>query len=1689
MIINSIIMKIKIKRLKLALVGSLILISFLSYSQTTKTTYDFSTAATLSYGNGQTTWYEQANITIDGTDYIITTAGNGSLSNSATGGASNSACLKKSGSGGDQFYLSRVDGQPFQFYGIWVKQEGMNYYSTLITIPPWYTLTASTFTYQDMTPVSGSTSPGVYTTSTQTISSGTNGITTTLVRIDFQAIVNFWIDDIIVGPVPGTGPTVTSVSVPANGTYVADQNLNFTINFNQNITVTGTPQLSLTIGSTTKQATYTSGSGTSALIFRYTVKNGDLDTNGITVGTLSANGGTLKNGSGDNAVLTLNSVGSTSNVLVDAVPPSAPSTPDLAASSDSGSSSTDNITNDNTPTFTGTAEANSTVTVLSDGSSIGTTTANGSGNWSFTPGLAISAGTHTITATATDAAGNTSSASLGLSVTIDTSAPSAPSTPDLAASSDSGSSSTDNITNDNTPTFTGTAEANSTVTVLSDGSSIGTTTANGSGIWSLTPGVALSGGTHTITSIATDAAGNTSSASSGLSITIDTSAPSAPSTPDMATGSDSGPSSIDNITNDNTPTFNGTAEANSEVTVLSNGLSIGTTIVDGSGNWSLTPSSAISGGTHTITATATDAAGNTSTASSGLSITIDTSAPSAPSTPDMATGSDSGPSSTDNITNDNTPTFNGTAETNSEVTVLSDNSLIGTTTADGSGNWSFTPGAAISAGTHTITATATDAAGNTSAASSGLSVTIDTSAPSAPSTPDLAASSDSGTSNTDNITNDNTPTFTGTAEFNSTVTILNDGSSLGTITADGSGNWSFTPGSAISGGSHIITAIATDAAGNASVASSGLNVIIDITPPTAVCQNATIRLDQSGNASLIATNIDGGSSDNYMIDSMWTDKYDFSCADMGTNLVTLYLNDMSGNTASCQSTVTVADTTPPAAVCQDKTLFLDEFGQASLTANNIDGGSTDNCSLDSIFIDKTDFSCDDSGLNQVTLTAVDDNGNQGTCMAWVTVRDSIPPVAIGKDTTLYLDSTGRAQIDAIDLYDVLSDNCGIKWYAAVSTFNFNCYALNAPLDNFTLTAMDQSGNTTSSTRRVVIKDTISPIAVCKDISVALDQNGKASITAAQIDGGSSDNCSVDTMWLDRYDFTCADVGDNSVTLLISDASGNTDFCTAMVTVSDTISPIVVCKDISVALDQNGKASITAAQLDGGSTDNCSIDTMWLDKYQFSIADLGARPVTLSVADGSGNVSTCSATVTVGDNIPPKLVTNPITIYLQNDYHLSPSDLAAIIKGSTDNITPPEKLQAVAFPNSFDCSQVNTDVSIKITVLDQAGNKSSGSVIITVKDSVGLQFDVPADIDTTLAAGQCETIVDYPYFYRKTACESFELISGLGKNGMFPVGTSEEKWLLTNTHGDSLVFSFLVNVTGTNLPPTLDPLADVDTTGHVSELMIPLSGISNGGGCIEQTLFVSASGMNPDVIGNITVDYTSPDPAGQLTLWVVPGADGTDTITVTVKDSTGESVSQSFAVSVLYTNEVPEVVAPVPDQEVIADRELKIPLDSLFDDIDADSLFYNVSLEDGGNLPSWVHITNDTLYVLPTIQDTGCFNVVINGTDPAMSTASDTFMVCVKSYPLGIGNSEVSLLNLNMYPNPSNGKVTLEFDHPVTGEIRVLVTDISGRQVLRKTYQSQDWIQLDLSAQVSGTYLVSLEYNNQVFRKKLILKKN
>lgn len=229
--------------------------------------------------------------------------------------------------------------------------------------------------------------------------------------------------------------------------------------------------------------------------------------------------------------------------------------------------------------------------------------------------------------------------------------------------------------------------------------------------------------------------------------------------------------------------------------------------------------------------TATDAAGNTSGASASFTVLVDSVAPSAPVilTVQDNTAPTTGPISNGLISNESRPALSGTGEVGATITVLSDGQPIGTTIVGTGGTWNFTPSTALGNGLHTLTVTATDSAGNTSLPSGGFTYTVDTQAPAAPVITQVADDVGPLTGNLNNgqATNDARPTLSGTAEANSTVRIYDNGSFIGSITADSTGAWSFTPGTALGNGNHALTVTATDAAGNVSPTSAGFNIVVD----------------------------------------------------------------------------------------------------------------------------------------------------------------------------------------------------------------------------------------------------------------------------------------------------------------------------------------------------------------------------------------------------------------------------------------------------------------------------------------------------------------------------------------------------------------------------------------------------------------------------------------------------------------------------------------------------------------------------------------------------------------------------------------------------------------------------------------------------------------------------------------------
>ncbi len=434
-------------------------------------------------------------------------------------------------------------------------------------------------------------------------------------------------------------------------------------------------------------------------------------------------------------------------------------------------------------------------------------------------------------------------------------------------------------------------------------------------------------------------------------------------------------------------------------------------------------------------------------------------------------------------------------------------------------------------------------------------------------------------------------------------------------------------------GLNTVTILAADASGN-QTQKTAIVTVLDAISPTVVVQNITVYLNPMSMATISSTDIDNGSFDNCVIDTMYLDTSDFECSSIGIQNVILTVIDNSGNLSTATSMVTVLDSLAPIVVTKNDTVYLNAAGMASITASNVDDSSSDNCGISSLSLSKTSFDCSDLGANTVLLTVTDGSANSASDSATILVLDTLNPVVIFQNATVYLDANGVANISASDLNNGSFDNCTID-SISIDVSSFDCSDLGP--NNVVLTVIDSSGNVSTGGAIVLVFDTISPTVLTKNDTVYLDQNGIANITVSNIDNGSTDNCGISTFTLDSTNFDCSKTGVNTVTLSVTDSAGNSSASQALVTVLDTLGPIIFAQNIIVYLDSLGMTSITTSMVNNGTTDNCQIDSVFLSQYNFDCAKLDTNDIWIYAIDIYGNIDSLTIIVSVMDTLSPTII--------------------------------------------------------------------------------------------------------------------------------------------------------------------------------------------------------------------------------------------------------------------------------------------------------------------------------------------------------------------------------------------------------------------------------------------------------------------
>nr|WP_242431852.1 Ig-like domain-containing protein [Burkholderia ambifaria] len=1109
--------------------------------------------------------------------------------------------------------------------------------------------------------------------------------------------------------------------------------------------------------------------------------------------------------------------------------------PSVALTTDSGSNSTDHITNVGTLNLTG-VEAGATVEYSIDGGHTWNT------SFSAVEGL------NDVQVRQTDIAGNTSSA-MSFGFTLDTSA----AAPSVALTTDSGSNSTDHITNVGTLNLTG-VEAGATVEYSIDGGHTWNTS------FSAVEGV------NDVQVRQTDIAGNTSSATS-FSFTLDTSAAAL----GVALTADSGSNATDHITNIGTLNLTG--------------VETGATVeysIDGGHTWN-TSFSAVEG-VNDVQVRQTDIAGNTSSATS-FSFTLDTSA----AAPGVALTADSGSNATDHITNVGTLNLTG-VETGATVEY----------SIDGGHTWN-TSFSAVE-GVNDVQVRQTDIAGNTSSATS-FSFTLDTSA----AAPGVALTADSGSNATDHITNVGTLNLTGvetgaTVEYSidgghtwntsfSAVEGLND---VQVRQTDVAGNTS----SATSFSFTLDTSAA--APGVALTADSG--------------SNATDHITNIG--TLNVSGVETGATVEYSIDGGHTWNASFSAVE-GVNDVQVRQTDIAGNTSSATSFSFTLDTSaaaPSVALTTDSgssatdhitnvgTLNLTGVEAGAVVEYSIDGGHTWNTSFNAV-----------EGVNDVQVRQTDVAGNTSDPTSFSFTLDTsaaAPSVALttdsGSSATDHITNVGTLNLTGVETGATVeySIDGGHTWNTSFSAVE--------GVNDVQIRQTDVAGNTSSATSFSFTLDTS---AAAPSVALTADSGSSATdhitnvgtLNLTDVETGATVEYSTDGGHTWNTSFSAVE-GLNDVQVRQTDVAGNTSSATSF---SFTLDTSAAAPSVALTADSGSSATdhitnvgtLNLTGVETGATVEYSTDGGHTWNTSFSAVE-GLNDVQVRQTDVAGNTSdptSFSFTLDTSAAAP--------SVALTTDSGSSPTD--HITNVGTLNLTGVETGATVEYSidgghtwnTSFSAVEGLNDVQVRQT--DVAGNTSSATSFSFTLDtsaaapSVALTTDSGSATDHITNVGtlnltgvEAGAVVEYSIDGGHTWNSSFNAVEGV----------NDVQVRQTDIAGNTSTptsFSFTLDTSAAAPSVALTTDSGNSATDHITNVgTLNLTGVETGatveysidGGHTWNTSFNAVEGMNDvqvrqtDVAGNtssttsfsFTLDSSAAAPNVALT--TDSGSNATDHIT-------------------------------------------------------------------------------------------------------------------------------------------------------------------------------------------------------------------
>ncbi|MDO8367964.1 MAG: HYR domain-containing protein, partial [Saprospiraceae bacterium] len=609
---------------------------------------------------------------------------------------------------------------------------------------------------------------------------------------------------------------------------------------------------------------------------------------------------------------------------------------------------------------------------------------------------------------------------------------------------------------------------------------------------------------------------------------------------------------------------------------------------------------------------------------------------------------------------------------------------------------------------------------------------------------------------------------------------------------------------------------------------------------------------------------------------------------VGTTTVRIHAISIVGTSSECVFDIIVLDKEAPVAVCQDITITLDANGNASIDPADIDGGSSDNCGILILTIDESTFDCTETGDNNVTLT-VSDGTNESTCVATVTVKDEIAPVLSCPATLTAVCSASEKPVyqtyaSFISAGGTGNDNCGV---------NALSFILESETDNGlscpkTLTrvyrADDNSGNSATCSQTVVVDDQILPTLVCPGPLTAVCSVNEQPVYDNFIEFTSAGGVGSDNCGLNEGSFgmvSQSQIGNvYTRTYRIFDNCDNMGQCTQTVTVVDNVLPVITYCPSNLTLNNDvDLCSAVATWSPATATDNCGAVTVTqtTGPASGSTVNVGS-PVTITykATDASGNMATCSFTVSVVDEQLPTISCAGSGDFV--DVFTNQGNCSHTVNNNALNASVTDNCPGVTMVNNYTgTSSLNGAVfpigntNVIWTATDAAGNVTTClSRIRVIDNDEPTVATCPANINQATNQGDCEATVIYALPTFNDNCDgnglSGTLIAGLVSGSSFPVGVTTVTYqYVDNANNGPATCSFTVTVTDDQdpeifCPPNLVLNNDVDQCGAVAT-WVPATATDNCGAATVTQIGGSAPGTTVAVGSPITITYQASDLGG------------------------------------------------------------------------------------------------------------------------------------------------------------------------------------------------------------------------------------